>query len=205
MAYPIGLGQKLLEIDFPGKYRDEDFIQQFSGTFGKELEQLDRWIQFSSTEDLLNVLNGSLLYPFEGVLAQWFARTASGVYLNWWENMLGISTDTTLTNAQRRSNIRARMSQRTATPTVDYIVAQVQQYVAVASITDHPSTYSFTITIVSPHATLPTVIQNQIIAAVAAAKPAHLNYNIVFTEMDWASLGNRDWASIGNEDWNTFA
>lgn len=201
--YPTGLGQKVLEVNLPDKYREEDFVQQICVAIGAELEQLDRWINFEDVRDLNLVLKGQYLYDHEGILAQWFSRTVTGQYIAWWETMLGIPTDTTLSDQNRRNNIRARMSQRANAPTVDFIQAQVQQYVTSAAVSVNIATYSFTIKIILPRAALPATVQNNITAAVEAAKPSHLGYTILFSEEDWLSLQNRDWLTIGNVDWNT--
>ena len=203
--YPTGYGKTLLETDFQEKYRDDDFTQQLCDAWGIEFDHIARWLQFSNVEDWNNIVNGTYLYDHEGILAQWFASTVTGQYIVWWENMLGIPTDITLTDQDRRNAIKARMSQRVSAPTPDYVLAQVSKFVIQASLTVYPTNYSFTIKIILPRAQPSLTVQQNIINAIEISRPAHLAYTLLFTEEDWYLLQNRDWATIGNVDWNSIA
>jgi uncharacterized protein DUF2313 len=194
-----------LVYNTPWHYSEDDFVQQVFTAWEGELEQFARWTQFEDSSALLNVLNGLNLYTHEGVLAQWFVRTTSGQGLQWWEEMLGVSTDTTLSDSARRNNLLSRMKQRIASPTTDFLLNVVQQYVTQAVITLDTAHYAFTITVTNPRAALPTTTQNSIIAAVEAAKPAHLAYTLKFTETSWNTLAARDWNTIGSTSWATLS
>ena len=157
-------------------YRIDDFIcQTFYAWFG-EIDQLDRWLHYESPEDLFNVMkNGLWLFNHEGVLAMWLARETTDPYLSWWEDMLGIPTDTSISDAYRRGYLIQRMQQRGVSPTVQFMESVAEQFVTDAVIIPNIPTYTFTLRIIAPVAgvTPPQVLSN-LDAAINAAKPAHL-------------------------------
>jgi len=81
-------------------YQTSDYIAQMFYAWQTEFDQMDRWTQFEPPQDLFNVLAGEWLYDHEGILAAWLARETTDPFLGWWENMLGIPTDTTENTAR---------------------------------------------------------------------------------------------------------
>jgi hypothetical protein len=193
-------------------YRIDDFICQTFYAWWCELDQLDRWTSYESPQDIRNVLSGLWLYPHEGILSAWFARKTSDPYLSWWEDMLGIPTDATIPDSYRRSYLIQRMQQRGVSPTVQFMEGVAEQFVTDAVIIPNIPNYTFTLRIISPPAgvTPPQVLSN-LDAAINAAKPAHLGWNIIQTEADWYTLATdittneKDWQNLGNADWSNVA
>jgi len=211
MAIPVPISTIRYFDNIQPWYRSDDYIQQMLYSWQGELDQFDRWLHYESAEDLTNVLHGDWLYSHEGVLAAWLARETFEPYLGWWEDMLGIPNDTTIPDSYRRDYLVQRMQQRGLSPTPQYIKSVAEYFVIQAAVVPHISTYTFDVRIIRPAAgvTPPQVLAN-LQAAIEAAKPAHLGWQLIQTEADWKTLAtdlthDKDWQNLGNADWSNVA
>lgn len=204
-----GWGELLME-NLPTYWEEDDFMQQFLMAIGFEFDPIDRFTRFMTSDKIQKAIAQQLTANLEEMHSAWFARTADEVAMHLWEEMFTAPTDTTLTLAQRRTEIISRM-QGTATPTPAYVHSQIANYADEIAVIEHfdlpPNDlrrYSFTIRIIKPKGFPPNVQQN-INLMIGRIKPSHLGYFIEYSEVTWygsnPNMYNRTWQDIGNITW----
>ena len=204
-----GWGELLME-NLPTYWEEDDFMQQFLMAIGFEFDAIARFTRFMVSTEIQAAINQQLTANLEPMHSAWFARTANEDAMAFWEQMFSAPTDASLTLAQRRSEIIARM-QGTATPTPAYVHSQIANYadeIAVIEYFDLPPNdlrrYSFSIRIIKPKGFPPSVQQN-IDLMIRRIKPSHLGYFIEYSEVTWhgdtSNMTDRTWADLGNITW----
>src|SRR4051812_24650235 len=103
------MNRNQLILNIPTRYWEDPFAQAITQAWMWDVDQFDRWVQFEHDPDLYNALAGEYLYDHEGIIAQWMVRLCNGNYIAWWEDELGIPTDLTISDQQRRNNILSRL------------------------------------------------------------------------------------------------
>jgi hypothetical protein len=199
LLYPIDVVRLFRNVQ--PWYRTSDYIAQMFHAWQTELDQMDRWTHYEAPQDLFNVLAGNWLYNHEGILAAWLARESSDPYLSWWENMLGIPTDTTIPDQARRNYLIQRMQQRGQSPTPQYIKTIAEKFVTTVAIIPNIPGYSFVVQVLNPRGYVAPNIRANMQIAIDAAKPAHLAYTINSIEEDWNTIKNADWHAVLYTDW----
>lgn len=204
-----GWGEVLIE-NLPTYWEEDDFMQQFLMAIGFEFDSLDRFTRFMIDYEIQRAMAGTLPNDLEPMHSAWFVRTANEEALNLWEDMFSAPSDASLTTAERRAGLIARM-QSTATPTPAYIKSQIENYATQMEIIEHfnlPGNdlrrYSFDIRIIQPKG-FPPNVQTNIDSMVRRIKPSHLGYTIIYSEVTWhgdsGNMWNRSWNDIGNVSW----
>lgn len=129
------------------------------------------------------------------VLDQFFVST-SDWDLGKWEEELGITTDTSKTDEQRRSTITGKL-RGIGTVTFDIIESVANAYEnGTVEIESHPETYSFWVSFVDILGIPPNLDDLQ--AAIEEIKPAHLAVVYMYTYTTWGDVNaaGKTWGQL---------
>ena len=201
-----GTGKYMAQELSPDDYWESQYWNQLQMAFGLEMETLLRVVQFIPSDIAQRILNNDWPNEVEGILAQWLPQTVSGPFLVWWEEFLGIPSDISQTDVVRRITIHNQLLNSGQSPTVQYMLNIVLQYVNNAVIIDQNALStgthdnSFLIRIIDPVGVPPT--DSLMRAAIETFKPASLAYTIQYSETDFIALAERDFVALGETDFS---
>lgn len=139
---------------------------------------------------------GNFWATLDEILKQFFVETATEWGLDIWEQMLGLSSDTSKPVDQRRSVIISKL-RGIGTATVSLIKNVAASYTnSEIEVTENYTTYSFTIKFVDVRGIPPNV--DDLKAVIEEIKPAHLAVDYQFTYTVWGELAtwSKTWGEL---------
>jgi hypothetical protein len=172
------LDSSTLTANLPKYYVDSAIVKMIANAIATELTTADT--------SLASTLN------------QFFVNTAD-TSLSDWESEFDITTDTSKTDDERRSAIKAKI-QSNATTTKAQLIKVISNWTGgTVEITESPSTYSIVVKFVDTIG-IPSQIED-VYSAVAEIIPAHLGVTYEFMYNTWEYISGFTWLDLKEYTW----